>query len=475
MANIRINDLPEDAAPNPADVVPIDGLTTRKTTLVNLVNAGRPFASQVEAEAGVAADKAMSPLTTKQSIEAEIGTTGTTGLALLGSETDDDAWTVLGDVTRPLVAPNIRPTIPITPLEYGAVFDGVTDDTSAILAAANAAIAAGLPLFLPPGTGMVGDLSTVGALRVIGSPGATIRALAGSLHLWNFDAGTGLVRLEGVTLDCDNQAGMTRFCTFENGKVDLLHCEGKNYNADGNAFWFETTLTRANVFGGEYHDIIGTNEIFRTRCDNSFFSGVHIHDISFHGIRFGPGKNGRAIGCLVENYSLGDSGTAAAVAPGSAFLLESACERVIISGNQVRNGRQLLKADVSSRHVITGNIGDEPAGLVAGGIGIQLNNTPDCIVSSNQLDGYDQGISIAGTSHFASVVNNWIWSVLSHGITSGADNTLIVGNQVQNSGGIGVRLTSATTNCVVRSNVVRGSGTTDFSDLGVGNTVSTNN
>jgi hypothetical protein len=74
LANIRINALPADTSPNAADVVPIDGATTRKTTLTNLVNAGRPFASQSEAETGTLATKGMSPLTVAQAIAAIGGT-----------------------------------------------------------------------------------------------------------------------------------------------------------------------------------------------------------------------------------------------------------------------------------------------------------------------------------------------------------------------------------------------------------------
>src|SRR4030043_467245 len=38
---------------------------------------------------------------------------------------------------------------------YGAAWDGTTDDTAEIQAAADAAVIAGIPLFLPPGTGKV--------------------------------------------------------------------------------------------------------------------------------------------------------------------------------------------------------------------------------------------------------------------------------------------------------------------------------
>lgn len=108
MANIRPNALPDEANPNSSDVVIIDGLTTRKTTLEKAVNAGRPNASQAEAEAGVNSVKGMTPLTTRQAIVAygsnfapaakgvPIG--GTTAQVLAkNSNTDNDLkWTNVG-------------------------------------------------------------------------------------------------------------------------------------------------------------------------------------------------------------------------------------------------------------------------------------------------------------------------------------------------------------------------------------------
>lgn len=73
MADIRINQLPAEASPVATDVVPIDGASTRKTTIQDLVLIGRPTASQAEAEAGTNPTKVMTPLTTKQSIASEVG------------------------------------------------------------------------------------------------------------------------------------------------------------------------------------------------------------------------------------------------------------------------------------------------------------------------------------------------------------------------------------------------------------------
>ena len=68
MALIRINALPNEAAPSSADSLPIDGANTRKTSIGAAVLAGRPTASQAEAEAGTDPLKAMTPLTTQQAV-----------------------------------------------------------------------------------------------------------------------------------------------------------------------------------------------------------------------------------------------------------------------------------------------------------------------------------------------------------------------------------------------------------------------
>lgn len=73
MADIRINQLPEEDAPVATENVAIDGANTRRTTIQKLVDAGAPIASQAEAEAGTNASKRMTPLTVKQSIASEIG------------------------------------------------------------------------------------------------------------------------------------------------------------------------------------------------------------------------------------------------------------------------------------------------------------------------------------------------------------------------------------------------------------------
>jgi hypothetical protein len=71
MADIRISALPNEPSPNGGDFVAIDLASTRKTTVTLLTEAGRPTASQAEAEAGTDPTKAMTPLTVAQAITAQ--------------------------------------------------------------------------------------------------------------------------------------------------------------------------------------------------------------------------------------------------------------------------------------------------------------------------------------------------------------------------------------------------------------------
>lgn len=73
MADIRINQLPEEVSPVASENVAIDSASTRRVTIQRLVDAGAPVASQAEAEAGTNAVKRMTPLTTAQALSAQIG------------------------------------------------------------------------------------------------------------------------------------------------------------------------------------------------------------------------------------------------------------------------------------------------------------------------------------------------------------------------------------------------------------------
>jgi len=98
LADIRINQLPTAASPVATLNVAVDGAATEKVTIQTLVDTGRPLASQAEAEAGTNPSKAMTPLTTKQAITAQVSTAGISGdyndlgnLPTLGTAAAQDA------------------------------------------------------------------------------------------------------------------------------------------------------------------------------------------------------------------------------------------------------------------------------------------------------------------------------------------------------------------------------------------------
>jgi hypothetical protein len=172
MTDIRINALPADTSPNAADVVPIDGSTTRKTTLTNLVNAGRPFASQAEAEAGTLATKGMSPLTTAQAIAAIGGTLfaliawrvpagGTTNqvLAKVSGTDNDVGWTNAGGDLRHDTTANLTAGFTSTTYDNGTKTTGTFTPDPANGGHQKAAFNGALTL-APPSTG-TGDATTL--------------------------------------------------------------------------------------------------------------------------------------------------------------------------------------------------------------------------------------------------------------------------------------------------------------------------
>ncbi len=75
MADIRINALPLEPNPTSSEFLPIDGASTRKTTIQSAVNAASPVASQAQAQTGTDNNARMTPLSTKQSIASEVGVT----------------------------------------------------------------------------------------------------------------------------------------------------------------------------------------------------------------------------------------------------------------------------------------------------------------------------------------------------------------------------------------------------------------
>ncbi|WP_273727466.1 hypothetical protein [Brucella gallinifaecis] len=66
---LRINELPEELAPEAIDNIAIDGPSTRRTTAAALANATRPYSTEPQAREGLSDVSVMSPLRVNQAIE----------------------------------------------------------------------------------------------------------------------------------------------------------------------------------------------------------------------------------------------------------------------------------------------------------------------------------------------------------------------------------------------------------------------
>lgn len=239
MTDIRINQLPAEAAPAPTDVVPIDGATTRKTTISDLVVVGRPTASQAEAEAGTDPLKVMTPLTTSQAVDF-YGLTKAGNLAGLASQAASRTNLGLGSAaTHPdtdfataaqgaLAATAVQPTRTFTAgiglagggdlsadrayaLNAASIasllladssiqpedvalslvnFPGANDNarfTAAIAAAA--ALGNGATLFVPRGTYSITQKTVPANVRIALDKGAVIQPSGATASLFNFTGG----------------------------------------------------------------------------------------------------------------------------------------------------------------------------------------------------------------------------------------------------------------------------------------------
>jgi hypothetical protein len=130
--------------------------------------------------AAVSAAEVAAALSTKQDASPNLTALaavapGTTGKALLAGETSDDVWTTIGNVTDVRVSAGSKlyqrindGLYNVKDPEYGAVGDGVADDTAAIQAAIDAAELTGGVVDLPRG------VYKTSAELVVGAPGVKL-------------------------------------------------------------------------------------------------------------------------------------------------------------------------------------------------------------------------------------------------------------------------------------------------------------
>lgn len=207
--NIRIVDLPDEASPVAGEFVAIDGASTRKTTLEQFVNAGRPLASQAEAEGGTQATKAMTALTTRQAIDFRLPSTSL-GRSLLNGASQA---AIRAAIDAQQQFESLDAIGALTPAADR--FPYFTDDTTAALGTLTSyartllddadAATAQQTLELEPGVDVQGyePILQEFADLTLGTEGQVLAVGAGSALAWT-DAGTG--DMVASTYDPDNKA-----------------------------------------------------------------------------------------------------------------------------------------------------------------------------------------------------------------------------------------------------------------------------
>lgn len=298
---------------------------------------------------------------------------------------------------------------------YGAVGDGVTNDTSALGAALTAAKARTnstgkcVAVFIPSGN-----------FRIIGGNGADILTWQSKISL--IGAGRSVARLA-----VESVSGATGTCNFIKGLFGSPGGAGVDMHFRG----FE--LDMDNVFAGAAYTPTQGKGFYMQYCKRSSWSDLYVHGTKATGIGVDFLVDCHVQNNLVENcgnfvaaQGTGDSG----IGIGSGRSPDEYC---VITGNVVTGSRnygiftekQGGGASVTPRGLIIGN------NLVRGNrIGISDTGAQGTLIAGNEVnDNTSAGISVS-------------LSAIGSGPNDGRE-TLVVNNVVMRNGGGGIGAKSA--------------------------------
>jgi hypothetical protein len=236
--------------------------------------------------------------------------------------------------------------------DYGATFDGSTDDSTALQAAITAAATAKKPLILPPGTAMIGtSLNVTSAVSVLGSDreNTVLKAVNGLndyvIKFSGGSAGVGIVsaHFSGFTID-GNSANQTA---------------GGGISADG-----------------------------AVQCT---FERLHLTSNYNWGLKLGPitggafGHHNRVINCLFDNSgsSAGFGGGAWTTSSDENWFLACDFEFLGGSSNPVDNNPVMLYDQAGLEYVVDCNF----VGGYHNCIGVRVQNTKDTKIIGCTFDG----------------------------------------------------------------------------------------
>ena len=367
-----------------------------------------------------------------------------------------------GAVTRTLQA---RLQDYVSVKDFGAVGNGIADDTAAIQNALNASAL----VYMEPGTYKTSaNISLNNGNSLIGVPGETIIApinYGGGYNLEIFDITTA-AKVYGITIDANfyaypvnvyNSANVTiENCTFSNGGQDCIYIGESSNLVIRNCRINDATRNGISVISGtniiiDGCWIVGTDTAHTggspwsgidvepdpgVNVDGIVISNCRIYDWAGHGCAFAGinsatqyVRNARFIGNYVENAGFD-----------CVAALGAGCE-VTIDGNTIRTGsRGFFSNNVGTtpaRAIFSNNIIRPKTGVTTA-LGIECQVDTQLTATGNAIYGMAEPVKLASCISGCTFTGNLISDCTSPFTVFSSSNVNIVGNQFKSSYGIDI-------------------------------------
>ena len=488
MAGIFPRELPEAGSiPTNTAIIIDNGTNVLKASPQQIVDAARPIASEGEAQIGDDNAKLMTPLRVKQAIEEQAVALSTltaeTGADLVGTPEGTVAEALSARPTASdLASPNgaagvgvqldVEGAVPrtvqdklrdvVSVKDFGAVGDGVTDDTAALQAAFDEAASAKVLLNFVAGKTYLttAELSMPSYLRIRGHK-AKIKVKANSnlgIDNANYAPGGAVmhaydaswVEVEGLEIDCnaDNSGAM----------FGIYIRQGAN-NTVRNSYVHDSRATGIIFDGSNYGNII-SNQVINCGRPTTLSGGTSSQD---HGITVQAIDAIDSLGVIVQgNLVVGANRKGI-----TSYSQNSGTVRGLVVSNNITRACLLggifvgsgPSATMQESITITGNVTDAcyvdieisrlGSGTVTGNTstnaefaGITIDDSEDVVFSGNSVKGAGlHGITAIGCQRISITANNVFQSGrLSGGYAAGIRlfNTTassVTGNRVSDTEG----------------------------------------
>jgi hypothetical protein len=318
---------------------------------------------------------------------------------------------------------------------FGALGDGATNDYAAFAACTTAAIAAGVPVVIPPGDYRLGTRWQGDGLKgIIGfGPTSQITAthvVSGIVEILNVTGG--LYRDfkivgAGTIRDSDNVGFYTQAC-------DNIEIRGVEVSGCQSAGIYNFGITNSRISGCYVHD--------------TFADGIHVTNASSD--------------VTISGNTLVDTGDDS-IACVDYLIHDAYVDGVTITGNTVRgSGARGISNIGASNVTITGNVVTTTVGqgILVSEDAVYGTRVPEhTVISGNTVRAAgSQGIEVETDSTneaFAIVSNNLIVAPASRGVNIAAPCVDVLNNRIVEPGSIGIHLQDSDNSSVDGNSVVR--------------------